>query len=250
MATTAIIPGTEKFKQAQSELERRCNALVVRDAETCLLAKQTQADIRVELKLRHAALDPFVILAKQNYDNAKAERERWIGPLETMDAKLEAARKEWERREREAAAAEERRINEERRRQAEAEAAEKRKQAETEAFEQRKAREKEIRQAAAAGDLSKREAERLKKEADAEAARKKAEAAAQEIQDRKVEDVKVQANIPTVQGVPSRVNWRYRVVDRLQVPEQYWMLNEQMIGADVRRDKDKTNIPGIEVYPE
>ncbi len=250
MATTAIIPGTEKFKQAQSELERRCNAIVVSNAESCLLAKQTQADIRVELKLRHAALDPFVILAKQNYDNAKAERERWIGPLETMDAKLDAARKEWERREREAAAAEERRINEERRRVAEAEAAQKRKEAEAQAAADRKAREKEIAAAQAAGDLKKREAEKMRKEAEEEAARKKAEAAAQEIQDRKVEDVKVAANIPTVQGVPSRVNWRFRVVDRLQVPEQYWMLNEQMIGADVRRDKDKTNIPGIEVFSE
>jgi hypothetical protein len=34
------------------------------------------------------------------------------------------------------------------------------------------------------------------------------------------------------------------------VPERFWIIDEQAIGAEVRKMKDKTAIEGIEVYPE
>ena len=131
------------------------------------------------------------------------------------------------------AEAEERRINEERR-----------KKAADDAEAERKRREKEIEAQRKAGEVGKREAERLRKEAEAEA---KAQAAA-------VVDVKVQANIPSVQGVPSRVNWKFRIVDANKIPKAYLIPDEQKIGQTVRLLKDKARteavIPGIEVYTD
>jgi hypothetical protein len=250
MATSVSRPDTKKLEQTQIVLRGQYDAITVKDAETCLKAKTLMRDIRLEMKMRHAVLDPFVAIAKKNYDDAKDERAKYIDPLQTMDDSLGLQVKDFERRERERAAAEERRINEERQRLAAIEAARIQKEAWAAAKAERERQEKLIKDLRAEGELNKREAEKAKKEAADREARAKAEAAEQAKLDAHVEAIKVQPNLSAVAGVPSRVNWRFRVVDRLQVPEQYWMLNEQMIGADVRRDKDKTNIPGIEIFCE
>lgn len=64
----------------------------------------------------------------------------------------------------------------------------------------------------------------------------------------------------TIQGshgskTSTRDNWKYRVVDISQVPEDYLVppeerINKSVVNALVRSQKDKTNIPGIEVYNE
>jgi hypothetical protein len=48
-------------------------------------------------------------------------------------------------------------------------------------------------------------------------------------------------------GIARKTNWGYRVVDETVVPEAYWTLNHKLIGQVVRREKEKTDIPGIEV---
>jgi len=252
MARSSVVKvDNRKFEIRQAELTRMVSAIVVTDAATCLEAKKTQKDIRDELKTRHFILDPFVAQAKRAYDDTKDEHAKWVEPLEKLDEQLAQKVKDYERVERERAAAEERRINEERRRKAEEEAAEQRKRDEAAAAERRKQELARIAEAQKAGDLKKREAEKMKKEAE-ERERQAREQAARDAEAAKasVQDVKVQAAIPTVAGVPSRTNWRYRIVNANLVPDEYWMLNEQKIGADVRRDKEKTNIPGIEVYPD
>jgi hypothetical protein len=118
------------------------------------------------------------------------------------------------------------------------------------AAEDKKRRDKEIAEAQKAGDLKKREADKLRKEAEEVAAVAKKQAAEEEARNRVVEDVTVRPNIPTVSGVPSRVNWRFRITDDRLVPERFWIIDEQAIGAEVRRLKDKTQIEGIEVYCE
>jgi colicin import membrane protein len=251
MATSVVKVDNKKLETKQAELKRMADSIIVRDGETCLAAKTAQRDIRLEIKMVHAVLDPFVAQAKDSYDKAKQEREKYLSPLETMDAALAQKVKDFERVERERAAAEERRINEERRKKAEEEAAAQRKRDEEAAAERRREEQRQIEEARKAGDLRKREADRMKKEAD-ERERQAREQAQRDAEASKaaVQDVKVQAAIPTVAGVPSRVNWRYRVVNANLVPDEYWVLNEQKIGADVRRDKEKTNIPGIEAYPD
>src|SRR5271155_1389306 len=163
MSTQIVRPDTKAMLIEQAALRNRFElAKTVMDAATCLAAKKLQADIRLQMKLRHAVLDPFVAIAKKGYDDAKEERAKFIDPLEAMDGELELNRKTWERAEREAAQREQDRINAELRAKAEIEAAKQRKEAEEQARIARVAREKEIEAARRAGDLRKKEAEAMK----------------------------------------------------------------------------------------
>ena len=230
--STQIVP-VEGLQAWLTELRQKAESIVVSDSGSCLAAKTAQRDVRAYMKDVHLKLDPFVESAKRNYQAARDELNKWIEPAETIDGALARKVKDYETQERMRAEAEERRINEERR-----------KKAADDAEAERKRREKEIEAQRKAGEVGKREAERMKKEAEAEA---KAQAAA-------VVDVKVQANIPSVQGVPSRVNWKFRIVDANKIPKAYLIPDEQKIGQTVRLLKDKARteavIPGIEVYTD
>ena len=50
------------------------------------------------------------------------------------------------------------------------------------------------------------------------------------------------------QGVSYREVWKFRIKDADLIPNTYKIVDEPKIGAVVRALKDKTNIPGIEVY--
>ncbi len=251
MATSSVIkPDTKKLEQKQIALRSMVDSIVVKDAETCLRAKTAQRDIRSEMKAIGFVLDPFVETAKQALQQARDERAKYLTPLESMDAVLAQKVKDYEHQEREAAQREQDRLNAERRAKAEAEAKEARRVAEEQAAADRKRREKEIAEAQKAGDLKKREAEALRMQNLAAEKEAKRLAAEEEARNRVVEDVQVKPNIPSVAGVPSRVNWRWKPVNPSEIPDQYWILYDQLIGQVVRRDKDKTNLPGIEVYPE
>ena len=230
--STQIVP-VEGLQAWLTELRQKAESIVVSDSGSCLAAKTAQRDVRAYMKDVHLKLDPFVESAQRNYQAARDELNKWIEPAETIDGALARKVKDYETQERMRAEAEERRINEERR-----------KKAADDAEAERKRREKEIEAQRKAGEVGKREAERMKKEAEAEA---KAQAAA-------VVDVKVQANIPSVQGVPSRVNWKFRIVDANKIPKAYLIPDEQKIGQTVRLLKDKARteavIPGIEVYTD
>jgi hypothetical protein len=193
MATSVVKFDNKKMESKQVELRRMVDSIIVRDAQTCGEAKRAQKDIRDELKQRHFVLDPFVVQAKANYDDAKEERAKWIDPLESLDGALALKVKTWEREEREKAEAEQRREQERIRIETERKAAE-----------ERKAREKEIAEQRKAGELKAAEAKRLLKLAEQE---EKTVAA-------NVPIVEVKANIPTQAGVPSRRNFRAEVTDQ------------------------------------
>jgi len=252
MATAITKPDTKQFETRLARLKADADSLVVRDAESCLRAKTSQREARNEMKAIHLVLDPFVNSAKLHLQEARDELAKYIGPCEAIDDALAQKVKDYERLERERAAAEERRINEERRKKAEEEAAAQRKLDEAAAAERRKAEQKAIEEARKAGELNKREAERAKKEAEArekaarEQAAKDAEAAKASVQ-----DVKVQAAIPTVSGVPSRRNYKFRIIDANRIPRAYLCPDEQKIGRDVRDWKKVGEvIPGVEAYEE
>jgi hypothetical protein len=61
--------------------------------------------------------------------------------------------------------------------------------------------------------------------------------------------VKVEQAVPKT-SASGRTNWKYRITDRSLIPDEFWMLDESMIAQQVRRDKEKTVIPGIEAYPD
>ena len=164
---------------------------------------------------------------------------------------LNNRRKEWATREREATERDRARVQAENDAAVRRKAEEERREADRLAREQRAAREKELEAQRKAGEIGKREEARLARlAADDEAKAKSlaAEQAKKTIENAPV--LKVAPNIPTVPGTRNTINWRYRIKELNLIPEEYWMLNDQKLREDVRRDKERTNIPGIEAYPE
>lgn len=60
----------------------------------------------------------------------------------------------------------------------------------------------------------------------------------------------VKSTAPKVEGTRTVSTWKYRVTNEFLVPRQYLCLDDKRIGQVVRRDKETTQIPGIEAYPE
>lgn len=87
--------------------------------------------------------------------------------------------------------------------------------------------------------------ERAKKWAD-KGNEEKAEAIIQRLMENPVEIVK--PKITKAPGVAARNVWKFRVINKKIVPEEYHILDLQMIGSEVRNKKERTNIPGIQAY--
>lgn len=60
----------------------------------------------------------------------------------------------------------------------------------------------------------------------------------------------LQKQTPKVEGVAGSQTWKFRITDINKVPREYMMADEKAISAVARALKDKTNIPGVEVYSE
>jgi hypothetical protein len=258
MATNAITkPGNvPPFDAALAQLKREAESIVIRDAESCRQAKQVQLSDRNYMKDVHFKLDPFVESAKRALDDAKAQRSQYIDPADAIDTTLGNRVKAYEREEAERAEAERRREQDRLNQEAEARAEEQRKADLAAAEELRKQTEARIKEQQKAGELSKAEA-------------KKALAAEQRDFDERVEQahsdakavvenvpqIKVEAAIPKVQGVPThKVNWKFKVVDAKKLPRKYMKQDDVEIGVMVRKVKDKAKAeaecPGIEVWPD
>jgi hypothetical protein len=55
---------------------------------------------------------------------------------------------------------------------------------------------------------------------------------------------------PEVQGTSIRRNWKYRITDPNKIPREFMTPDMTKIGMQVRTTKERTNIPGVEVYSE
>ena len=60
----------------------------------------------------------------------------------------------------------------------------------------------------------------------------------------------VEKTVPKINGQTMTTNWKWRLKDINLVPRQYLITNDVAINQVVRALKDKTNISGIEIYPE
>lgn len=125
-----------------------------------------------------------------------------------------------------------------------------------------KRKEEEERQRAIA-EARKKEEERRRKE---EELRKKAEEAQKEGESQWSEEFKVEAEqvskstfkkelkeapqVTKIEGTYVRKNWKWRLKDESLVPREFLTLDSKKITEHVIRNKDKTNIPGIEAYFE
>jgi hypothetical protein len=65
-----------------------------------------------------------------------------------------------------------------------------------------------------------------------------------------VPPVVIPRSVPKAAGVSSTQTWTFRITNVDQIPREYMIPDEKAIRAVVKAMKNKTNIAGIEVYPE
>ncbi len=105
-------------------------------------------------------------------------------------------------------------------------------------------------------DRLRREAEkaeedrRLQAAIEAEQAGEKEEAAAVLEEPLYVPPPIVEKTVPKQAGLAMTTTWRWRLKDINLVPRQFLNINETVLNAHVKNLKDRSNVPGIEVYPE
>lgn len=58
----------------------------------------------------------------------------------------------------------------------------------------------------------------------------------------------VQANIPVVDGLTTRENWDFEIVNEAEIPREYLIPDVTKIRGVVKKLKGNTNIPGIRVF--
>lgn len=60
--------------------------------------------------------------------------------------------------------------------------------------------------------------------------------------------IKVDSEVPKVDGMTTREEWLFEIVDESQIPREFLMPDEKKIRAYVRAMKDKARIPGVKIY--
>lgn len=225
-AQSCKVTNAAEYEAAGAELKRIKSK--ANDLEARRLAMTRPLD---EAKSR---IMEFFKAPKQYLADAESSIKRAIGAYDAEQRRLqqeaekaaaEAARKERERMEAEAAKAEQA-------------AREKRER------EEAKARELEAKGRAAEAEAKRKAAE------EAEAARlREAEAKRAAAASMPTAPV-VHFEQPKVAGVSSRQVWKFEIVDPELLPRKFLVPDEKAIGGVVRSLGDKADIPGVRVYPE
>jgi hypothetical protein len=222
-----------KLTDRMTELVKKGEAIQVADASSCLAAKEFKVECKSYEQAVNLYADADIQNVKERLAHLQTGKKQLLAPIQSVLETVEGRRKRWEEDERRKAEAEARKLQEEMR-----------KEAERKSEEERRFREREVEKARKAGEIGKREAERLKAQAAEEA---KAQAA-------NVPQIEVKPAIPTLQGVASRRQWKFRIVAMNKIPLDFMIPDEQMIGRMVRDAKDKAKAeatcPGIEVWSE
>lgn len=78
----------------------------------------------------------------------------------------------------------------------------------------------------------------------------KAEELKEESKAIEVEEVKAKPVIAKTAGLGIRRTWKWRITDLNKIPRGFLTIDETLINRAVREQKEKTNIPGIEVYED
>lgn len=195
-----------------------------------------------------------MVAYKTEQDRIAQEQAR----IEREKAEKEAKRlREEARKADEAAAAKERKRLAEEQRKADARAAKERARIEAEreaalAAQDAEAERRAAEQLEAQQRREQVEQERLHQERlDAEAEQRERSARADTLEQRAATVTAAPTiHAPKVKGVSTRQVWRFEIVDASKVPDQYKIIDEKSIGGVVRSLKERTNIPGVRVYPE
>jgi hypothetical protein len=124
----------------------------------------------------------------------------------------------------------------------------------------RKAEEDRLRKEALEAELKRRQEEEERKMAEAAAleasgAKDEAEQLMNEAIQLKEEPLTIEHEEPPTprvetKGIAMVTYWKFRITNESLIPRSYLVPDEEKIGGVVRAMKDKTNIPGIQAYPE
>lgn len=63
-----------------------------------------------------------------------------------------------------------------------------------------------------------------------------------------IPQVKVEAEIPKVEGMTTREEWTFEIIDESQIPREFLIPDEKKIRAYVKAMKERAVIPGIKVF--
>lgn len=186
--------------------------------------KEQSGPAAVALEGLKGAMSRFTVQERARIEKERKAQEDELRRQREEDRLAEAARIE----EKLKAEAEERRQKEEKRR---AEEAEKRSESERAKVEAENARQAE---------------EMRQKEEEARTAVVNA------VLDAPIENIRVTAPAatPKIEGVSTRTQWKFEIVDASLIPSMFMMPNERAIGDYVRDQKERANIPGVRAYPD
>ena len=195
-------------------VQQNVTTLTITCVDEYCAAAEISKSITALRKEVEAAFNPIIEKAHQAHKQAIEQKKKYLSPLEqhqrVVDQKLLAWNREQERIRREQ---EEKLRQEERKRQEE---------------------------------QALREAEELHRQGELLAA----EAVIEQAVIAPAPVVALPKTVPKVEGFSSRAVWRWRVVNESLIPRQYLKIDEIKVSGVVRALKDKSTIPGIEVFSE
>jgi hypothetical protein len=219
---TAIEERTQTLATSAADFQ------IVTDRDAQVAGSLVQASKAMQAEVR-ATFDPLAAQANQLHKAITAARTKHLAPLEDVERVIKGKIGEWSA--------------EQERARREAEEAQRREAMRLEAEKRKNEMAAIAREAAAKAKeaTSKREAERIQREA---------EEAKRIIKDAPVvlQVLDVPEPETKIQGVTLRKNYDFRVVTEALVPDKYWVLDEKMIGREVRALGPKTDIPGVQVF--
>ena len=200
------------------ELEIESDQLLKEAELTAVYDKDSQDTATILLKANDELIkkiketfDPICKKTDEAHKEAVAQRNRYLDPPTKIKKLLQSKIGGYLQQEREKAEAEARRKQEELRKQEE----------------------------------EKRLAEATKLEEDGKAEE------AQAVLEQEIITPQVKAEVvEKSEGLRTRIVWKFRITDIDKIPRELMIPNEKLIGEKARTEKDKANIPGVEVYSE
>jgi hypothetical protein len=222
------LPDVTKIEERTTSLVTAATFEITTERDAQMAGSLLQADMGLQKEVR-ATFDPLAAQADQLHKAITAARKKHLQPLEdvadVLKCKLSVWHDQQERARREA--------EEKQRQEAMRIEAEKRKAEMAAIAKEAAAKAKEA--------TSKREAERIQREA---------EEAKRIIKDAPVVLQVLDMPEPEskIKGATFRKKWAYKIVTEALVPDKYWILDEELIGREVRALGPKTDIPGVQVF--
>jgi len=215
-------------QQNLQELEQKAlsfpeQALVYKVADQATLNKANDFLLAIKMMQKeiNETFDPVIKKAHDAHKEAVAQKKKHEAPLKEAEGIVKGAIGSY--------LAEQRRLQE----AAEAEARRLAKEAEQKRIDEENKQRAEAQEAIDEGDFDKAR-----------------DILAKEIPPPEMPPVLASPPKPALEGVSVRTIWKFRIIDENAIPREYLKIDETSIGVVVRTMKDRTRIPGIEVYSE